>query len=181
MAKPSRDNIQNGNQGWDATVNNNFIRLYDRPMPVFLHTGDQTDVATSFPPASYEECLVIVDHTVVGLTPYMVDKNHPSGSATWVPLGMRHAGKRPPTFHTGSVTLGYDELLVIGNPGAIATYTFQPVADMAGLTVTIKNVSAFVITADADGAETIDGNLTYPIPAGASVDFYCDGSVWHIV
>ena len=184
MAKPSRDNIQNGNVGWDASVNNNFIRLFDQPAPIFLHSGDESDLATSFNPNNFEECIVIVDHTVVGLTPYIVDQNHPSGSNTWVPLGVRMGAKIPPTFETGTTTLGPDERRVIGNPGGAATYTLPPAADMAGLDVVIKNISVNQLTVDANGAETIDGALTFVLPAAAqytSLTLYSDGTDWHII
>lgn len=181
MPKPSRDNVANGDNGWDATVNNNFIRLFDRPIPIFLHTGDETTIAASFPPATYEESLVVIDDTQVGLIFYMVDKNHPGGAATWVPLSGRGSAQRFSTL-TDSVTLGHDDLLVLGTPTAVATYTMRPVAEMKGQTVVVKNLSVFALTVDGSGAETIDGVTTHVLAAQYDVaSYYSDGTIWHII
>jgi len=181
MAKPSRDDLANGVNGWDADVNNNFIKLFDRPIPIFLHTGDETTIATSFPPATYEEAFVAIDDTQVGIIFYTVDKNHPSGSATWVPLSGRGSAQRSSAL-TNSVTLGHDDLLVLGTPTAIATYTMRPAAQMRGQTVTVKNLSTFALTVDGSGAETIDGALTHVLAAQYDkASYYSDGTSWHVV
>lgn len=77
MARPSRDTIQSGVNGWDASVNDNFTRTFDRPIAIHEHVGDESDLASTFPAASYDNCLVWVNHTVDGWTPY-----HSDGS-TW--------------------------------------------------------------------------------------------------
>jgi hypothetical protein len=94
MARPSRDTIQSGVNGWDATTNDNFIRTFDGPFPIHEHTGDESDLAATFPVASYDNCLVWVDHTIDGWVPY-----HSDGS-TWDKFFTRFAGASPFTTLT---------------------------------------------------------------------------------
>lgn len=178
MAKPSRDAIQNGLNNWDATVNNNFIRLFDRPPPIFLHTGDESDIESSFPAASHEECIVVVDHTVLGLQLYIVDKNHPSGSGRWV-LQSAQDSDAPVVRNTAS-TLDWDDRKVLSNPiGAIAL-TMRPAGEVAGKTIHIKNLSLFTITVTA--ASLIDGAGTFPLTFQfESVALYSDGATYHVI
>lgn len=74
MAKPSRTNIDSGSQNnWDTITNDNFAKLYDAPIPVYLHTGDESNLESTFPAAAHEECLVWVDHTTLGRVLYASD------------------------------------------------------------------------------------------------------------
>ena len=181
MAKPTRVSIQNGLNGWDATLNDNLIRLFDNPIPIFLHTGDQTDIESTFPAASFEECMVIVDHTLLGLVPYMVDKNAPGGT-TWRLMG-ELTGKRAPTAVVGVTTLSLSDERVLITAGSAYSITLAPAADMAGTTIILKIVSgAFTITFDGSGAETIDGVATFDLlGVPESLSLYSDGVAWHIV
>lgn len=186
MAKPSRDTIQNGLNGWDGTVNNNFIRLFDNPFPVFLHTGDETDLEASFPAAAFEECIVVVDHTVLGLQLYVVDKNHPSASPRWV-LQSAFAGHAPIVRNVDG-TLDWDERVVIASPAAgTITLTLRPAGEMSGKTLNIKNVSA-TDTVDVASASLIDGFATLAATAAGAlvtqfqaVTLYSDGATYHIL
>ena len=73
MARPSRDNIQAAVAGWDALVNNNFQRLLDSPVPFPVHSGDESDLESTYPAASYDKCWIWVDHTVDGWVIYESD------------------------------------------------------------------------------------------------------------
>ncbi len=180
MAKPSRDDIQNGLNGWDGTVDNNFIKLFDRPIPIFLHSGDETDIEAGFPAASHDECLVVVDHTTIGLTFYIVDKDHASGSAKWVPLSVFLA--TPVTVENSDTTLDWDDRFVISNPsGGSATLTLRPAGEMTGKTVQVKNVSSSD-SVIVSSASSIDGSTTFTLSAQyQSVTVYSDGATYHIL
>lgn len=73
MARPTRDTIENGLNGWDATINDNLIKVFDGPFAIHEHTGDESDLQATFPAASYDRCLVWVDHSVDGWTLYQSD------------------------------------------------------------------------------------------------------------
>lgn len=178
MAKPSRENVQSGLNGWEGSINNNFVKLFDRPVPVFLHTGDETDLETGFPAAGYEEALCVVNHTTLGLTLYLVDKNHPSGSAKWIPLGAYLSN--PPVVANTSQTLDWDARQVISNPGGPITLTLRPAGQVPGKVINVKNVSTNTVTLSA--ASNIDGAVSYPISVQyQSVTLYSDGSTYHII
>jgi len=178
MAKPTRDQVQAGLNGWDTTVNNNFIKTFDRPWPVFLHTGDETNLEASFPAASHDECIVIVDHTVLGLQPYVVDQNHPSASARWVILGSQ-VSLVPIVLNTAS-TLDWDDRIVLSNPAGAIALTLRPAGEVAGKIIQIKNLSAFTITVTA--ASNIDGSGTFDLDTQfSSLSVYSDGATYHIL
>lgn len=178
MSKPSRDNVVSSLNGWEADVNNNFIRLFDRPFPVFLHTGDETDLETAFPAATHEECVVMVNHSVVGVVPYMVDKNHPSGSEKWRIL---IDDPKIPTTQNSTGTLDWDDRMVVSNPGGNIEITLRPAGEMTGRTVTIKNVSVNTVTV-RQNASLIDGVSTFVLSAQYEhVTIWSDGATYHVI
>ncbi len=182
MSKPQREQIQNGLNGWDAIVNNDFIKIFDRPFPLFRHTGTETNLASSFPPGSYDESIVWVNHSALGLTGYVSHPAHPSGTPTWV-QARRRLNLRPRITKTGATTLTSDEVQVIlTTAGAGYPTTLAPVAQMVGEEVMLKNISTQVMTVDGNGTELIDGALTYSLTLQYSfVWLYSDGTTWHVV
>lgn len=72
MSRPLWDQtpLANGQQGWDATVNTMLSDgkqvILGAPIPLYQHTGDETDIATSFPPSAFDRCMCWVDHTTLG-------------------------------------------------------------------------------------------------------------------
>ena len=180
MAKPGRDNVQSAVNAWDANVNNNFIRLFDRPLPVFLHTGDETDLEAAYPAASHEECIVWVDHTAVGLTPYVVNKNHPSGSPTWQPQALNLPVS--PVVHNATANLDWGDRIVLANPGGAITLTLRSASGLAGQTVQIKNLSIQNVIVDGTTAGLIDGANTVTLTTQyETLSLYSDGATWHIL
>jgi hypothetical protein len=129
MARPARDTIQNGVNGWDATINDNLIRLFDRPLPVHEHTGDESDLAATFAAASYDNCLVWVDHTVDGWTLY-----HSDGS-TWASLSSRLGLTFLDSADTPSSYSGQGGKLAAVNVGETALeFIESPAGDFLNLT-----------------------------------------------
>ena len=129
MARPSRDTIQSGVNGWDATTNDNFIRLYDRPLAIHEHVGDESDLASTFAAASYDNCIVWVNHTVDGWVPY-----HSDGS-TWEKLFIRFASDFTSLPDTPSSYSGESLKLVRVNVGETALeFTTPPAGTFLGLT-----------------------------------------------
>ncbi|GAG33696.1 unnamed protein product, partial [marine sediment metagenome] len=78
MARPERVLVQAGVAAWDSIVNDNTNKLFITPSPVPLHTGDETDLQATHPAASYDKCLIFVDHTVEGWVLYV------STGAAWI-------------------------------------------------------------------------------------------------
>lgn len=179
MAKPTRDTIQNGLNGWDSTINNNFIKMMDGPLPVFLHTGDQTDLEASFPAASHNECMVMVDHTTMGMTLYVVDKDHPSGGAKWVQFSTFDS--TPPSTRNTTSSIGDDERFVLSNPAAPITLTLPLASRIPGKTIRIKILASFLVTiasaSNIDGAATFTGLTTQYFV----FSFYSDGATYHVL
>ena len=129
MARPSRDTIQSGVNGWDASVNDNFTRTFDRPIAIHEHAGDESNLAATFAAASYDNCIVWVDHTVDGWTPY-----HSDGS-TWAKLFSRFASTFLAATDTPANFTGDALKLVRVNAGETALeFITAPAGNFLGLT-----------------------------------------------
>ena len=73
MARPSKTDITSGLQNWDASVDSNFDVVLGGPFPVAEHTGDESDLASTYPAASYARCMIWVDHSTLGWKLYVSD------------------------------------------------------------------------------------------------------------
>jgi hypothetical protein len=183
MARPTRTTIDNATLAWDALVNSNLQNLFDRPLAIALHSGDQTDLEATFASASYDKCLIWVDHTVDGWTLYF------SNGAVWAALttgGGGGGGGGPMTLQsvTTTDTLDGDENLLAVCSGGTYTVTLPSAATVGdGHRVTVKRTSSGSITIDGDSSDTIDNASTFVLSIALSaVTLVSDGtSNWHIV
>jgi len=73
MARPTKNDIDSGIQGWDAKMDDNDEVILNAPIPIHEHTGDETDLESTFAAASYDRCHVMVDDTSVGWSLYVSD------------------------------------------------------------------------------------------------------------
>lgn len=90
-----------------------------------------------------------------------------SGDAAEIPCNAVGRSNLAPTVRvitTDAQTVAVGDGTIIMNPVAIATLNL-PVVDsaMIGKVITIKNVSIYTITIDANTTDTIDGALTYSL------------------
>lgn len=87
------------------------------------------------------------------------------------------------TTQTGSTyTATNANDLIICNPSALQTITLFTAAGNTGKVLYIKNISDFEVVVDANGSQTIDGDLTLSIIAkNAAVTIVSDGSNWFII
>jgi hypothetical protein len=175
MSRPIHVPLNNGNQGWDSTVNDNFTQAFSAPFPIDEHAGDESNLQSTFAAAAYDRCLIWVDHTVLGWTLYFSD------GANWAPYSSE---KRAATAITTTAALAGTERVVLLAGSPTYTVTLAPAADWAGETIDFKlTVSGGIVTLDGDGAETIDGASTY-VGLAAQYDhvrLYSDGTNIHIL
>lgn len=73
MARPTKNDIDSGIQGWDGKMDDNDEIILNAPFPMHEHTGDESDLEATFPAASYDRCHVMVDDTSVGWSLYVSD------------------------------------------------------------------------------------------------------------
>jgi hypothetical protein len=173
MSRPSQVAIASGTNGWDGRVDGNFDILLEQPVPLHIHTGDQTDLEATFPAASFDQCWVIVDHTTLGMVMYFSD-----GSA-WE---LRDANKRPVTQVTGAGTIPDRTQLAFTTAGTLPyTSTLPAVSTHAGRTIIVKNLLSGSWTVDGNGAETIDGAANVVLTQYQFRALYCDGTQWLVI
>lgn len=148
MARPLRIAIDNGVNGWDTLLNDNLELVLDAPIPIPQPSGlTESNIQATYPAASYDRCLVWVNHSVVGYTLYWSD-----GTA-WIPLGAR----LPQTSLTATTTQVRGDVWVRFTGAGSVDYDFLPAASWAGREVVIRNDSSATINLDPDGTETING------------------------
>jgi hypothetical protein len=73
MARPLKNDIDSGIQNWDGKIDDNDEALFNAPMPIHAHTGDETDLAATFAAASYDRCHVMVNDTTHGWCLFVSD------------------------------------------------------------------------------------------------------------
>lgn len=181
MARPTRQTIDNGTNAWDSKVNTNFQNLFNRPLPVALHTGDESDLESTFPAAQYDKCLIWVEHTVDGWTLYYSD-----GTIWDVLTTGGGGGGGPMSIQSVSTTatINSTENLLAVCSGTTYTVTLPSAAGVtAGHRCTIKRTASGTITVDGDSGDTIDGSANYLLDVSLmAVTLVSDGtSNWHIV
>lgn len=148
MARPTRISIDDGVNDWDALINDNLAILFDAPLPISaLASVTEANVETNFPAASYDRCVVWVNHSVVGYTLYWSD-----GTA-WIPLSAR----QPQTNLTATTTQVRGDVRVRYTGAGSVDYDFLAAASWAGRTITIRNDAGATINLDPNGSETING------------------------
>lgn len=173
MTRFARLTINNGENAWDAKANSMFQNLLDRPIPIPQHSGDESDLASTWAASSYDRCMIWVDHTVRGWTLYW------SNGTTWIPFG---GSINVRTDGSATVTVDPADNLVIVTGSGGNTVNLPPAASAANAVIHIKNNTTGTITIDADGTETIDGALT--LASAIQYENYSlvsDGSNWHII
>lgn len=170
MSRPLRVSVVGGVSGWDSAVNGNFQKLLDGPIPVYLWTGDQTDIGTGKVPGKVRQCLAWVNHTTFGWTLYFND------DGAWRSLKLRRAQKAVTAAYT--VTLADDVVLA----GGASTYnvTLPSPSTAKGQGFTIKRTGTGAVTVVPSASETIDGASSFVIPTQYSaITVVSDGTNWH--
>lgn len=173
MTRYARKVVNSAENAWDGKVNDNDLNVFDRPIPLHVHTGDQTDLQSTFAAASFDQCLVWVDHTVIGQTLYFSD------GGTW----FIYQPKRAIRAVSGATTLLDTDQVIDVDASTAYTITLMTAASYAGRTLVVKiTTGANTITLDGSGAETIDGATTFALQGTPeSVTLYCTGTAWLII
>lgn len=171
MSRPARIPIDDGVNDWDALVNDNLTLLLDAPIPIHADAAlTESNLASSFPAASYDRCVVWVNHSVVGYTLYW------SNGTTWIPLGVP---RQPQTNLTSTTSQVAADIRVRFTGAGSVDYDFLAAASWAGRTITIRNDAGAAINLDPNGSETINGGgagVALSLPAGSTARVYSTGT-----
>lgn len=176
MARPTRKPIDAGISAWDSPLNDDFIQVYDGPLPIHVHTGDQTDLAATFPPASYDQCFAVVNHTTLGFLLYFSD------GVAW------QVWKQRENFRTTSaavVMVVDDGVILTGDAGGAYNVTLpDPTAlGVIGRPYNIKRIGAAdIATVVPFAAETLDGAANFVLAAQyQSITLVSNGVNWFVL
>lgn len=80
MSRPVLPTINIGAQGWGPPTVQALGQVYNTPYPVPRHSGTEADLETAYPSALYDECVVWVNHSLIGWTLYYAT------DGAWAPL-----------------------------------------------------------------------------------------------
>lgn len=170
MARPTRIPIDDGVNDWDALINDNLEALFDGPLPVHASASlTESNLESTFPAASFDRCLVWVNHSVVGYTLYWSD------GTSWIPFGAR----QPATNLTATTTQVRADVFVRFTGAGSVDYDFLAAASWAGRTVVIRNDAGAAIDLDPNGSETINGGgagVALSLAAGSTARVYSTGA-----
>jgi len=177
MARPTKQTPSAGTEGWDSIIDDMLDLILSAPFPIHENSGiTEANLQANFPAASYDRCMVWVNHTVYGYTLYRSD------GANWHPFDQ--AIRRVSRTVTGTATLTTAETSSIIFAAGSLPYTINlPLAStVKGRSFMFKTLVTGTLTIDANGAETIDGALTQTITAQYGVlRLYCDGTTWYVL
>ena len=171
MSRPLNIPINDGVNDWDALINDNLEIILDGPFPIHEDAAlTESNLQSTFPAASFDRCLVWVNHSVVGRTLYWSD-----GTA-WIPVqGVR----LPQTSLTATTTQVRGDVWVRFTGAGSVDYDFLAAADWAGREITIRNDSGAAINLDPNGSETINGGgagVALSLAAGSTARVRSDGT-----
>lgn len=171
MARPTKNDIDSGIQGWDGKIDDNDEVILNAPLPIHEHTGDESDLEATFPAASFDRCFVWVNHTVIGWVLYVstgldweIDdaRIHPFFNPTsTLTMDASHHGAF--VRFTGTGTVDFDL-------AAAATWTDE--------TVFVRNdKSSGTLNLDPNGSENINGVSGGPLALaiGSTAMVYSNG------
>jgi hypothetical protein len=147
MARPIKNDIDSGIQNWDGKIDDNDEALFNAPLPVHEHTGDETDIASTFSAAAYDRCVVWVDHTVLGWVLMYSD------GSNWLVLPQPHATD---SFSvTTSQTASHDFVVFTGT--GTVDYDLLAAANWPGRIVFVRNdKTSGTLNIDPNGSEVIN-------------------------
>lgn len=166
MARPVRIPIDDGVNDWDALLNDDLAIILDAPFPIPEPAGlTEANVQSTYPAASFAECVVWLTHSVVGKTLYYSD------GTDWIPLGPR----LPERSITATTTQLAADVRIVATSGTV-TVNMLAVASWKGRTVVIRNDSGNNLTIDPNGAELVNGAATKTVPTGSTAVVYNNGT-----
>lgn len=148
MARPIKNDIDSGIQNWGGKIDDNDEALFNGPLPIHEHAGDESDLTAAFAPAAYDRCIVWVDHTVHGWI--LMSSN----GTTWEFLPLPHVTDS--LTATTSQTTAHD-FVVFSSTGTV-DYDLLPAAEWQGRIVMVRNdKSSGTLNIDPNGSEEING------------------------
>lgn len=176
MARPATVPINSGNQGWDGRIDDDFDILANGPIPLYENASlTESTLASTFPAASYSECLVWVNHTTLGYTLYRSD------GTNWHPFDPQRRLSRNVTA-LETLTTAEPCFLITASGTLPYTLTLPAASAFAGRTIAFKTLVAGTLTIARAGGDTIDGATTQTITVQYGVlRIYSNGSTWLLV
>lgn len=171
MPRPTSIPINDGVNDWDALINDDLDIILNGPLPIHANASlTESNVAATFPPGSYDRCLVWVNHSIVGYLLYWSD------GTTWIPSTQ---GRMPTRSLSSTTTQGAADVRVRYTGAGSVDYDLLAAASWSGRTVIVRNDSGATINLDPNGSETINalgaGNPLV-LAVGSTARVFSDGT-----
>lgn len=177
MSRNTRKVINNGINGWDALANDNFLFLFDRPLPLLLFSGTISSLESSRPANQNDWCLAICDLTS---TPADGKQLVFSDGTSWRPFSNWQLRRSVFTENPTSpyTLLTGDDFVYKSNSTALTLNLPALAATQTGRHLRVKNKAGTTnnITVTPNGADTIDGAATLVLTPGQSAELFASPS-----
>jgi len=171
MGRPTKNDVDSGIQNWHQKIDDNDEAILNAPFPIHEHTGDETDLQSTFAAAAYDRCFVWVDHTTLGWTLYWSD------GTNWIPYSDY---KRDLNGLSATTTQAIGDAFVRFTGTGTLDYDFLAAASWAGRTVEIRNdMTSGTLNLDPNGTEQINGGgagTPLVLAIGSTARVYSDGT-----
>ncbi len=170
MARPLKNDIDSGIQNWDGKIDDNDEALFNAPIPIHEHVGDETDLEATFAAASYDRCLVWVDHTVHGWILMF------SNNSEWHFLPFELDFDDFTSTTSQDVSHGFVRFSSTGT----VDYDLLPAAQWSGRVICVRNdKSSGTLNIDPNGSEIINAlgaGSPFVVPVGNTVSLFSTGT-----
>lgn len=178
MARYTRQIPAANEAAWDSKINDNFLNVFGRPLPLVKHAGDLTSLQATFPANQYDQALAVCQYSATagdGLIFAVSDGTAWRALSGWQ-LGMRRLLTENPASPL-TVTDTHDTVYKSNNTAL--TVNLPAIAgSQKGRVIQFKNKvgSTNNLTVNPNGADTIDGAATLVLTPGQSARLLCSGS-----
>jgi hypothetical protein len=175
MTRPTRPEIGAGNNAWDSDVNDGFIQLYDRPLPIVVHDGDLASLQTARPANQYDWCLAVVNYDGdSGASKHLAF----SDGTAWRLMSNWQMNRSSLRTITSALTVGVGDDTIIVTGASNVTVTLPAIGNgNEGRRVRIKHKGTGTVTVARTGSDTIDGATSFTIDTQySSFEFVSDGT-----
>ncbi|CAK9074220.1 Uncharacterized protein (Fragment), partial [Durusdinium trenchii] len=175
--------VNNGENAWDSKLNDNHQNIFDRPIPIYVHTGDLASLQTSFNANQYDQALCWVTDEGPGTGLQLAFSNGTSWEllSNWEALNRAVQTDNPTSPYT---LLTSDDLVTKTNSTALTLNLPALAAGNRGREVRVKNAAGTTnnITITPNGADTVDGAATLVLTPGQSATIIAGlGTDWLVV
>lgn len=178
MSRYARQIPGAGEAAWDSKVNDNFLNIFDRPLPLVKHAGSLTSLQSTFPANQYDQALAICQYSATagdGLIFAVSDGTAWREMSAWQFFHRVIFTENP----TSPLTIDNSHNFVYKSNSTALTANLPAIAGAnKGRRIEFKNKAGTTnnLTITPNGSDTVDGAASLALTPGQSATLVSSGS-----